>query len=180
MVVMGHRKFAFLVAPELLIWHFLVLVQHQIQQFKQNLKNLNYLYGYFLVTHDWPHLKQLFPTLVRKRKYWKRFEDVHEKLEFWFYRKIPFTILTNSFSSLISSICHSSIRPNSLSGTDNPYCFVSFFLDWDFFFYIANYIVWLEYNFFSSEFCCTLFTLYILSLLLLLVNQFKLEVKLWG
>ena len=52
----GWRKFTILVAPELLIWHSLVLFRHQTQQYKQKLINLNY-YGYSSITYVWPHLR---------------------------------------------------------------------------------------------------------------------------
>ena len=52
--------FSILVALELLIWHSVLLFQHQTQQYKQNLTNLNYVHWYFSITYVSPHLKNNF------------------------------------------------------------------------------------------------------------------------
>ena len=56
------------------------------------LTNVNYVYGYFSVTHVWPHL-QLFLTLTSERKL-KKFEDVNEKMDSSFYEKTPSMIIS--------------------------------------------------------------------------------------
>ena len=45
------RQSAIVVAQELLIWDFLVLFHYQAQAYKQNLTNLNNVYGCFSVTY---------------------------------------------------------------------------------------------------------------------------------
>ena len=47
MVDRGQRKLEIVVALELLIWHSLVVCQHQTYQYKQNITKLNLVYGYF-------------------------------------------------------------------------------------------------------------------------------------
>ena len=83
------RKFAILVALESLIWHSLVLLQHQIQLYKQNLTNSNYVYRYFSITYMFDHiLKQLFLTFISEgKKIGKQLRIYTKKQNSGFYRK---------------------------------------------------------------------------------------------
>ena len=63
----GQRELMIVITPELLIWHFLVLFQHQIQPYKQNLTNLNYVYEYFPVTYVLTHPKTTFSNINQQK-----------------------------------------------------------------------------------------------------------------
>ena len=61
----GAKKIVILVTRESLILHSLVLFQNQTEQYKSNLTNLNYVYGYLSVR---PHLKTTFSDLSQQKK----------------------------------------------------------------------------------------------------------------
>ena len=85
------RKFANVVALESLNWHSLALFHHQTQQYKQNLTNLNYVYGYI-----WPYPKRANSDLTSKRKYWRKLTP-------------EFRIFTGKTSFMASSLISSNI-----------------------------------------------------------------------
>lgn len=62
------KKIQIVVALELLIWHSLVLPQHQTKEYKQNLTNVNYVYGDFSITYAQTHLKIFFSDLNQQKK----------------------------------------------------------------------------------------------------------------
>ena len=45
-----------------------MVFQHQTQQYKQNLTDLNYVHGYFSITYIWPHLKTTSDPNQQKNK----------------------------------------------------------------------------------------------------------------
>ena len=56
-----------------------------------NLTNFNYVHGYFSIKCVWKHLKATFSDIYWEKygqsenlKYQRKFENVNEKLEFWF------------------------------------------------------------------------------------------------
>ena len=80
----GGKINSIIVTLKSLIKHSLMLFQRQTQQHKQNLTNLNYVYGYFSITNLWPLLRTTFSDLNQPKKIAGKFEDVQKTPEFWF------------------------------------------------------------------------------------------------
>ena len=88
MVGRGRKTFSIPVALESLIWHSFLLFQHQTQQYKQNLTNLNYVHGYFSIIHVWQHLETAFSDLNQLEKMSKGVHNFRMYITGVFTRKI--------------------------------------------------------------------------------------------